>query len=853
MGVRLHGRAAVLRFALAFVLLCAASVVYGKDDFAKLKSGEGLLLLVVENDIGASSIRVDGAGFFADDLAKIGNGLNVYLMRFPAGQYRWSKVSKPWLWGSGYYDLSRDTEFTFRVEAGVINYPGDFLMRPLATNYSTFNRTNRMSLAMARLDRKYPGVRTRFPWRTDVLTADPFATFFAEHVPAERQPALSDSSDVDAKKASQREIPEDFVKLFDELYSDFAVESPRISPSGDIVAYAQSRGGTADVIVVDRAAGESHTLFRVKGSIDRLEWGGDRTLLIEYGFAPASVVIEGKLIELPLVSAGGLEIVRFGDGPVNEKSIERVKIPDASLIDAMPGDESHLIVSRVGKSGESRVYAVDKRMRKFQAGDFGPRARIDSGLDNALSVFVDRAGRLAAAIAVVGKGESAARVLTVRRDGEWKAVRRLPEDEYLLPFMLNEGGTHLVALTNIARDQAELVQVSLDNGEIDATLASVPGFDIAAPILRRHDRALLGFTVLRAGTPQANYLHAADGRVAAAIVENFPGAQAILLDESRDRRYAVVSVYSETNPGTYYLYDSTKKSLEKLVDSLPEFKVAKPAESKAFTARSADGLQIDGFLTLPTVGAQPYPVVVMPHGGPIGIADTRTFAPDVQILANRGFAVLRVNYRGSSGAGKRFLELGHGQWGREIEQDVEQALDHAMAAFPLDRSRVALFGSSYGGYSTLMGLIRAPERFRCGVAVSAVTDLPLLFSSSDWNRRETSMSRMKRIVGDPDTAMDELKAYSPTYQYTRIKQPLLLIHGTNDARVSFEHAWRLRTLLANADRPPTWLPIWGGDHSLSRPKDQLAVRAAADNFLRECLATPAATAAAGGSPTGSGL
>lgn len=849
--MRIHRRLfvpALARAALIVFVAAFAPAAQAKDDFDKLDADEGLLLLVVDNGIGASSIRIDGPGLFSDDLAKVGHGVNVRLMRFLAGEYRWTKVNRPQMLGYSYFNLSDDPDFAFRVEPGVINYPGDLLMQRIAANYSLFSRTNRTSLAMARLDRMHPDVRARFAWRTEAKAPDPFPAFLAAKVAPDRLPALSDSADADAKKVLEREVPEDFRALFDDLYTVGSVDSPRLNPTGRTVAYVRSNGGKSDVVAVDLASGESLKLFNLEGSIEDLEWGDDRTLVIGYRTAPVWVMT--KLGAVDIKRGSGVQLVRFGTGPLSAKSIEHVRIPEANLIDAVPGDASRLIVELTDTFGESHVYALDKRMREFKTSHLTKRARIDDGLNDALGVFPDRSGRLIAAIVAQGKGDAAVRVLMSRRGGEWKAVRRMPEDEYLVPYMLDADGAHLVALTNIGREQVDIVRLSLDTGEIGETIVSTPGVDIVAPILRRRDHAVLGSIVYRGGMPQMSYLTQSNGRATEAIVANFPDSQAMLWDESLDGNRAIVRVYSETNPGTFYLYDATTRKLEKLLDARPALAVAKPAASKRFTVRSRDGLEIEAFLTLPPGGAGPHPLVVMPHGGPIGVADTRTFSPTVQVLVNRGFAVLRVNYRGSSGAGKSFMEAGHGKWGRQIEEDVELALDHALANHPLDRGRVALFGASYGGYSTLMGLVRAPERFRCGVAVSAVTDLPLLFSSSDWNRSKASVAQMKKIVGDPDTALDELREYSPDYQFARLTQPLLLVHGTDDARVSFEHAWRLRTLLANAGRPPAWLPLPGADHSLSRPKDRLALQAAADGFLRECLKpgppTAATAAAAGG-------
>lgn len=817
--------ARVVGFLFAAVL---ASNAIARDEFAKLGRDEGLLLLAVENGIGADSVRVDGDGLFNTDVAgRLDSGRNVRLMRFPAGKYRWSKVTL----GSGaYFNMERTAAYEFTVEAGVINYPGELVMQPVAWQTATFGRYNKASLAMTLLDKAHPGVRTRYRWRNDVASPDPFPEFFAQHVAADRTAALVDSAEADAKKAAAVNIDPVFVDAFNELFAPASASSPSLSPGGDFVAYKHKRKDVEVAVVVDLASGTSIDAVSTQGRIDEIEWGGDRLLFVDTG--------------------AGIERLRFGEGVPTRKNIELVRYPDTFLIDPLPDDARRAIVVRGDrKYGDVHLYALDKTAKRYRAGDYSIANRLDRDLPLMRGAFVDTTGYLRAAIVVDPEGRQS---LLAKTGGTWKTVRAIPAFDRYSPLMLTADGASLIVLTNEARAQVELVRVALDTGEVAETLLSMPGIDIESALLRQRDRVVLGGLVYRGGQPTVEYLKKGGNRLAASIAAAFPGSTALVWDESRDGRYAIALVHSEINPGGYYLYDSKEKKLEKLFDSRPPFEKVKPVASSVFKVRTPDGFDIQAFLTLPAQGTKPHPLVVMPHGGPFGISDALAFDPTVQLLVHSGFAVLRVNYRGSGGSGRAFLEAGYGTAGREIEDDIERALDHALANFPLDAGRVALFGASYGGYSTLMGLIRAPQRFRCGVAISAPSDLLLSFSSSDWAARPESVALMKRVRGDPATQADMLKAVSPAYQYERLKQPLLLIHGTSDVRVSFEHAWRMRTLLASAGRPPTWLPLPGADHSLSRPADRFASHAVSDVFLRGCLAGPVA-AGSGGKVGNSGL
>jgi dipeptidyl aminopeptidase/acylaminoacyl peptidase len=258
--------------------------------------------------------------------------------------------------------------------------------------------------------------------------------------------------------------------------------------------------------------------------------------------------------------------------------------------------------------------------------------------------------------------------------------------------------------------------------------------------------------------------------------------------------------------------------------------------SKVLKVASRDGTPLEAYLTLPSQSKAPLPLIVVPHGGPIGVRDSIGFDPEVQLLANRGYAVLRVNYRGSSGFGRAFEQAGFGAWGKSIEDDILAAIDATLKTAPIDADRIALRGASYGGYSTLMGLIRSPERFRCGVAMSAVADVPLLFTASDWSQDKRARERMMEMVGNPTKGLDDMEAISPDYLYRKLDRPLLLVHGAMDQRVPMEHALRLLVLLGHAKKPPQSVLLAHEGHGIADLEARYLAEAAIDRFLAGCLA-----------------
>jgi dipeptidyl aminopeptidase/acylaminoacyl peptidase len=225
----------------------------------------------------------------------------------------------------------------------------------------------------------------------------------------------------------------------------------------------------------------------------------------------------------------------------------------------------------------------------------------------------------------------------------------------------------------------------------------------------------------------------------------------------------------------------------------------------------------------------------MPHGGPIGVADRLHFEYDVQFIASLGYAVLQVNFRGSEGYGRAFREAGHGQYGTGIEDDIDAALQTALARYPLDASRMCILGTSYGGYSAMISSIRWPGRFRCAVSISGVSDRLLVFTASDTARTAAGRRTLVELMGDPREQQEALMTASPLYQYRKLTTPLMLVHGRDDRRVDFEHTRRLVRMLNLDHRPPVVLAFADEGHGLEGLQSTVIAWSGIAGFLRKYL------------------
>ena len=322
----------------------------------------------------------------------------------------------------------------------------------------------------------------------------------------------------------------------------------------------------------------------------------------------------------------------------------------------------------------------------------------------------------------------------------------------------------------------------------------------------------------------------------------------------------VVSVDPVTAPAAFYLYDRKAKALTKLFTTRPELEGATLAAMHPVEIKTRDGLTEVSYLTLPP-GAdakgdghpdKPVPMVLYVHGGPWA-RDNYGYNSVHQWLANRGYAVLSVNYRASTGFGKKYLTAGDLQWGLKMHDDLIDAVDWAIKAGVTTRDKVAIMGGSYGGYATLAGLTFTPTEFACGVDIVGPSNLNTLLSAipAYW---ESGRNQMYRRMGDPRTPQGQaiLKAASPLYKADAIQRPLLIGQGYNDPRVNRREAEQIVDAMKAKTLPVTYIVFPDEGHGFARPENNIAFFATSEQFLGKCLggrAEPFGSALSGSSIT----
>ncbi|MEL7197505.1 MAG: alpha/beta fold hydrolase [Pseudomonadota bacterium] len=287
---------------------------------------------------------------------------------------------------------------------------------------------------------------------------------------------------------------------------------------------------------------------------------------------------------------------------------------------------------------------------------------------------------------------------------------------------------------------------------------------------------------------------------------------------------------NEADPGVLYFYNAENERMTEMLQFRPQIDHRKLARPTAFTYTARDGHDIRAFLTLPK-GREPsaLPLIILPHGGPFGIRDKLVYNDEVQFLANRGYAVIPPNFRGSGGYGTSFYDLGIGEVGRGMQNDLDDAMDWAVKEGIADPNRVCIVGGSYGGYAALWGVLRNPERYRCAASWAGVTDWDKMLN---YDRRYMTRKQGRRwtakIEGDNDTNLNDV---SPYHLAENLNRPVLLAHGTIDDNVPFKQYELMLKAARSAPSKPTPLVIEGEGHSFSYATSEQKWYDALDSFL----------------------
>ncbi|MCH2189647.1 MAG: prolyl oligopeptidase family serine peptidase [Gammaproteobacteria bacterium] len=320
-------------------------------------------------------------------------------------------------------------------------------------------------------------------------------------------------------------------------------------------------------------------------------------------------------------------------------------------------------------------------------------------------------------------------------------------------------------------------------------------------------------------------------RMHRSLVAGFNGEQVWLNSHSKDGTKHTFKVTSSVNPGKYFVYDSVAKRATFVWANYSWIDPKQMQKKQAVEYQASDGVLLRGYLTLPELAANAQaPLVVVPHGGPHGVRDYPFFDYETQLLANRGFAVLQINFRGSGGYTADFEESGYKKWGTRMIDDILDATKATLKRDDIDKTSACIYGASYGGFAALSAVAREPGLFNCSAGYVGVYDLEAMRVKGDIPKSFWGMGYLDYAIGDD---IDDLRSQSPIYMADKIDVPVLLIHGDKDVRVPSYHSKVMREALTKAGNEPEWLYLGAVGHGAVNLKNRTKVYEKLLGFLEK--------------------
>lgn len=598
----------------------------------------------------------------------------------------------------------------------------------------------------------------------------------------------------------------DFVK-----HASFS--SARISPNGDYLAISVDLG-EQDVLTILRTS--DLKVLKVnqlpdKKSIGSFYWISPERIMFnavkkQGGYAQPfptgewfAVNADGSLAR-PVIFYGTRDATQRGKSVGNESY---------SLLDTLRGDDQNVIMQvRYPRSSEgagTQVVSVDTISGRRTPLARAPKENCDIALDGA------KEPRFAVCSSSRDEsGEYDERSELYRRDGAaWTLINASKSDGQHLRVLRTSADGTVYAEQDDGKAPPAIGTLDTATGQFQK-LFQDPVTDVSQMMWSTDDKRLIG-VVNQAGSPKVTLLDEdhPDAALYQSLAEAFPGQMVQFSSSTEDGNRILLSVYSDANPGELYLFDRKSGQARFLLQGRDWLDPKRMASVTPFTVKARDGQMLHGYLTIPQ-GAQGkrLPMIVNPHGGPIGPRDNWGFNPEAQLLASRGYAVLQVNFRGSGGYGKAFEEAGHRQWADGIQNDILDATHWAIDQGVADKDRLCIYGGSFGGYSALMAPIREPGLFKCAFGYVGVYDVDMLFKKGDIPQRESGQRYLRRTHG---TDAAEWNKASPARRAGEVKIPVFLAAGARDVRAVPEQTELMAKALTDAGNAPEGVIIQSGE------------------------------------------
>lgn len=589
----------------------------------------------------------------------------------------------------------------------------------------------------------------------------------------------------------------------------------RISPDGNRIAFLAPFENRKNIFVQERG---STTATRITSTTDRdiagFFWKGNDNLLYIRDFGG------DENYHLFLTTING----------ARERDLTPLESVSTNIIDDLEDDDVHIIFSM----NQRNPQLFDVYRLNIQTGEYNLIAENPGGV---IGWLTDHDGALRIAIQTDGVNKH----LLYRRSEQDPFIPIVSTSfrDSFIPQCFTFDNQQLYALSNIGRDKLALVRFNPETRREEEVLFEHSEVDSSGVSYSRRRKVLttVGYTLWKS---ERHFLDDKTKVMIEKLSAHLSNVEFSVPSITKDESIWIVETRSDRSHGTSYLYDTTLDILEKLADHAPWLTPDELCEMKPIQYTARDGLTIHGYLTIPkNVEAKNLPVVVNPHGGPWW-RDVWGFQPHVQFLASRGYAVLQMNFRGSTGYGKAFWECSFKEWGGKMQDDITDSVQWLINQGIADKSRIAIFGGSYGGYAVLAGLTFTPDLYTCGIDFCGVSNL-FTFMKSIPPYWTPMLEMIYEMVGNPEKDKDLLTARSPVFHVDKIKVPLLVAQGKKDPRVNIDESNQIVDALRARGVEVEYIVKENEGHGFANEENRIEFYERMERFLEKHMPTPSVT------------
>lgn len=604
---------------------------------------------------------------------------------------------------------------------------------------------------------------------------------------------------------------------------------PQLSPKGTMVAYVQNlqQNGIAVLTTFNLTTGE--VLYLVQSDneemkINWFEWIDEETLVLSIRYASSRYGTD--TVETRLVAIDAKKdrdemrlLIKPKSGGISDQHFSQFQ---DNVIDFLNGDPEHILIAvDLDIPNMPSVYKLNVKT--------GRKSRIEKGKRKIRDWMTDQQGRVRIGMTLDYKdGDASTLIRGIGEDDDWETYF---EYNALTDPSIDPAGfdldPNILYFKQYKGDKRALYKIDLRTKQQELVFED-PDYDVNGRLIySKKTGAVIGLN--HSNTPTGRIYWDADrDKLQRSFDAALPDTDNYLVDFSQDENIYLLYTENDFTPGVYYLGNRKEATLDLMFDEYPELTADNLSAHKLLTYKARDGVEIQGYLSLPKGANGPVPTILHPHGGP-GARDVSGFDYWTSYFTSRGYAVFRPNFRGSTGYGYEFSQSQMKGWGLEMQDDLEDAAHWLVDTKVAQAGKICIVGASYGGYAAMMGIVKTPDLYKCAVSFAGVSNLKRLVRDS---RKYTNSKFVKNQIGDDS---DDLENRSPYYQVSKIKTPILLVHGKDDRVVDVNQSQMMAEELEDENKDFEYIELKNGDHYLSIQRNRHDFFRAMDAFLQKHL------------------